>query len=477
MMYNLLGCKIFGIYCMRCIDLFESLKRLTRLVLKSYKTQAITFVFLFLIFFGGFLLNLPIASRNGVSMGYLDALFTATSATCVTGLVVVDTYVQFSAFGQLVIIFLIQIGGLGFMTMATLFSLLMRRVITLNERLLIRESLNIDDMQGIVRLAKHILIGTFAIEFVGALLLSIRFIPEFGMPSGIYKSIFHSISAFCNAGFDIMGQKGEFIGLTSYVSDPIVSLVIPMLIIIGGIGFAVWEDVFQQSNFYKLRLHTKIAITMTAFFIISGTIGFYILEHNNPATMQGLSPMGKLLASFFQSVTTRTAGFNTISQDGMTIASKFISIILMFIGGAPGSTAGGIKVVTVGVLAFAAYAVIKGTSQVTMFKRRISYNAILRAMTIVMISLFVVATGIIILSIVEKTLFINIIFEVVSAFGTVGLTLGITPNLTVVGKLTIITIMFFGRVGVLTVALSLLMGMNSGGSDKIKYPEEKIMVG
>lgn len=457
--------------------MYESFRKAIRIILKTYKTQSIVLVFLLLIFLGGFLLNLPIASRSGHSIGYLDALFTATSATCVTGLVVVDTYIQFTPFGQLVIIFLIQIGGLGFMTMATLFSLLMRRVITLNERLLIRESLNFEDMQGIVRLAKHILIGTFAIEFVGALLLSLRFVPEFGIPSGIYKAVFHSISAFCNAGFDIMGQKGEFVGLTSYVSDPIVSLVIPMLIIVGGIGFAVWEDVFHQNKFKKLRLHSKIAISMTLLFIIVGTIAFFILEHNNPETMQELSSFGKFLASFFQSVTTRTAGYNTISQTGMTEASKVITIILMFIGGAPGSTAGGVKVVTVGVLAFAAYAVVRGTNQVTMFKRRVSLNAVLRAMTIIMISLFVVTVGIIILSIVEEESFMDIVFEVVSAFGTVGLSLGITPNLTVVGKLTIMTVMFFGRVGVLSVALSLVMGMNSGTPDKIKYPEEKIMVG
>jgi len=452
-------------------------KTKVRNLLRFYKTQMIVFIFMFLVLAGGVLLTLPIASRSGESIGFLNALFTATSATCVTGLVVVDTYQHWTLFGQLIIITLIQVGGLGFMTMATLFSLLLRRAISLNERLLIRESLNYENMQGIVRLTKHILVGTFFIELLGAILLSFRFIPEFGVKSGIMKSIFHSVSAFCNAGFDIMGNKGAFSGLTTYVEDPLVNIVIMSLIVIGGIGFAVWEDIWTTHKIKKLSLHSKIVLSITSALILSGALFFFVMEYNNPQTMQPLSFGGKVLASFFQSITPRTAGYNTINLAGLTDSSKFITMILMFIGGSPGSTAGGIKVVTFCVLVFAAFSVVKGTSQVVIFHKRISVNAVLRSMTITMIGIFVVAFGTLILSTSESATFMEVLFETVSAFGTVGLTLGITPMLSAVSKVCLIFIMFFGRVGVLAVALIFVKGMNTGSPDKIKYPEEKIMVG
>lgn len=451
------------------------LKKTFRRILRFYKTQTIIFIFLALITFGAILLNTPAASRSGQSIGFLNAFFTATSATCVTGLIVADTYQHWSLFGQVVILVLIQTGGLGFMTMATLFSLVLKRTISLSERLLISESLNYDNMSGIVRLAKHIIIGTAAAEAVGAALLSIRFIPEFGIKSGIYKSVFHSISAFCNAGFDIMGEKQPFGSLTQYVFDPIVVFTISGLIIMGGIGFFVWEDIYSGRK--KLKLHTKIAIIITCALLAGGTLGFYLLEGNNPGTFLGMNWYQKFLAAFFQSVSPRTAGFNTIALNELTPSSKLLTVILMFIGGSPGSTAGGIKTVTFGVAVFTAFAVAKGSDRVSIFGRRISNSVIYRSFTIIMIAMLVVMLGIIALSLTEYASLSDIVFEVFSAFGTVGSTLGLTPHLTNAGKVIIIIIMFFGRVGVLTIALGLLKRMNNGVEDKIRYPEEKIMVG
>ncbi len=451
------------------------LRQIVRRIIRFYKTQAIIFVFLALIFIGAVLLDLPIAVRDGKSVGFLDALFTATSATCVTGLTVVDTYQHWSLFGQIVILLLIQTGGLGFMTMATIFSLVLKRTISLSERLFISETLNYDNMHGIVRLVKHIIIGSFAIEAIGAALLSIRFIPEFGVANGIYKAIFHAVSAFCNAGFDLMGQKAPFSSLVSYVSDPLVVFTVTSLVVIGGIGFFVWEDLIGGVR--RLKLHTKIVLWTTFILIVSGTALFYLFDGSNPETMLELGSFDKFMASYFQSVTTRTAGFNTIPQDGMTSSSKLLSMILMFIGGSPGSTAGGIKTVTFGVLVLTALAVARGTSNVNAFGKRLSHSVIFRSLTIIMLAIFSVMTATVILSLTEHAPLSVVAYEAVSAFGTAGLSLGITPYLTNAGKNTIIILMFFGRVGVLTIALGLMKSMNSGAKDSIKYPEEKIMVG
>lgn len=439
-------------------------------------TQLIVIGFLLLIFIGSILLNLPIASRNGRSIGYLNALFTATSATCVTGLVVVDTYTHWTLFGQLVILSLIQVGGLGFMTMATLFSLVLRRKISFRERLLIAESLNQYSLEGVVRLTKQILLGTLMFEAAGALILSIQFIGDFGLVKGIYRGIFHAISAFCNAGFDIMGEEQEYVSLTAYTSDTIVNFTVMALIIIGGLGFSVWDDIYRAKSFKNLRLHTKLVLLITAVLLIFGFVFFFLLEWSNPKTLQPLNMKGKLLSAMFQSVTTRTAGFNTVSLSDLTSASKFMTIVLMFIGGSPGSTAGGIKTATIGVLIFAVVSVLRGSDDTELFKRRLNTGVVLRALSIVIISAVIVITTTVTLSIFENASFVEVFFEAVSAFGTVGLSLGITPLLSSISKIAVIATMFFGRVGVLTMALALTVKRYKTGKN-FKYPEEKVMVG
>lgn len=444
-------------------------------------TRIIVLGFALIILIGTALLALPVASRNGESVGWIQALFTATSATCVTGLLLVDTCTYWTVFGQLVILLLIQTGGLGFMTVATLFSFALRRKITLKERLLMVESLNQHHLSGIVRLSKHILLGTLFFESVGGLLLSVKFIREFGVVQGIYKSVFHSVSAFCNAGFDLMGEKEQFSSLVSYVDDPFVNLTIMALVVVGGLGFSVWTDIYGKLRCHKrnskmLSLHTKLVLSITAILLIVGFLFFFIVEYDNPDTLGALDFKGKVFAAMFQSVSTRTAGFYTVPVANMTNASKFMTALLMFIGGSPGSTAGGIKTTTLGVLFFAVISVLKGKNDVELFKRRINLDTVLRALAIVMIGLTVVVVGIILLLIFERADFMDVFFDVVSAFTTVGLTLRRTNTLALESKIILIIIMFFGKVGVLTTALALTEGTHKRIA-KYRYPEDKIMVG
>ncbi len=447
-----------------------------RRVFSLSPNRIIVLGYLIVIVTGSILLNLPMASRDGYRIGYINALFTATSATCVTGLVVADTYTQWTMFGQVVILCLFQIGGLGFMTVATLFSLALRRRISFSERLLMAESLNQYTLEGIVLLTKRILYGTLLFQAAGALIISTRFIGDFGIAGGIFKGIFHAVSAFCNAGFDLMGEVEAFSSFTTYSTDIIVNIVVMALIIIGGLGFAVWNDLYKTSNFKRLGVHTKLVLFITGGLLVFGFCLFLLLEWNNVDTMGALTIGEKVMAAAFQSVTTRTAGFNTLDFAEMTSASKFITMVLMFIGGSPGSTAGGIKTATLGVFIFAVISVIRGIEDVEMFKRRINKTVVMRALAIVMISMLMVMTTTIILSIFEQATFIEVFFESVSAFGTVGLSLGITPTLSDVSKITIIVTMFFGRVGVLTMALA--FAVKSYKRDKkFKYPETKIMVG
>lgn len=443
---------------------------------KIKQTQAIVIGFAVIIIMGSILLNLPISSRNGQSIGYIDALFTATSAVCVTGLVVVDTYTHWTTFGQIIIILLIQIGGLGFMALATLFSLALGRKISFKERLLIAESLNQNSPQGMVKLIKDMLLGTLIFEGLGAVILSIRFAGQFGIKKGIYGGIFHSISAFCNAGFDLMGEYGQFSSLTSYVEDPVVNITVMSLIIIGGLGFAVWEDIYKTRNLYGLRLHTKLVLLVTAILLVSGFIFFLTMEYSNTKTLQPLSFKGKILASMFQSVSPRTAGFNTISLPDLTNSSKLITIILMFIGGSPGSTAGGIKTATAGVLFFTVASVLRGNNDVNMFRKRLEIEVILKSLAIFVLSLTIVLSTTAILSIFEEATLTEYLFESTSAFGTVGLSLGITPVLGSVSKAALIITMFMGRIGVLTMGMAITMRMQKS-EVKLKYPEAKVMVG
>lgn len=431
----------------------------------------LVFGFAAVIFMGAILLNLPIASQNSQSVGFVNALFTSTSAVCVTGLIVVNTATHWTIFGQVVIMALIQIGGLGFMTMATLLALLMGKRIGLKNRIIMQEELGQFTISGVVRLTIRIVQATFIIEGIGAILLSIKFIPDYGLGKGIYFGIFHSVSAFCNAGFDIIGNS-----LENYVGSPIVNFTVMGLIILGGIGFTVIIDVLKTKKYKNYSLHTKLVLVITGGLILSGFVFFFLLEYNN-ITMNALSLPDKMLAAMFQSVTPRTAGFNTISTGALKESSKFLTIIYMFIGGSPGSTAGGIKTATFGVILFAIYMEIIGKDDVEFSRRRISNETVSRSLAILVIALTIVSLVTIILSLVEPEFkFINILFETVSAFGTVGLSTGLTGDLSMAGKIIISLTMFLGRVGPITVATA-IAERHVSHKALIRYAEGKIFVG
>lgn len=452
-------------------------------------TQVLVAGFFILILIGTFLLSLPFASKpdaQGVyhSVGLINALFTSTSAVCVTGLVVVTTVDQWSIFGQVVIIMLIQVGGLGFMTLATTLFILMGKKISLKERLLIQESLNQNTFSGMVRLVKYILLGTVLIEAVGAVILTSVFVKDYALPEAIALGIFHSISAFCNAGFDLVGNSS----LVPYVHNWTLNLVVMGLIILGGVGYTVWIDILKitkvkfekqisiKKALRRLSLHTKIVMIITSFLIVSGAIIFFVLEMNNRDTIAGFSISDKILASLFQSVSPRTAGFNTIPLDKMENGTSFIMIILMFIGGSPAGTAGGVKTVTMGIVFFFIISVIRSKDETEIFNRRIPDDLVKRSLAIMMISLTIVISVTIVLTITEKFDFMSILFETVSAFATVGLTLGITSKLSIIGKLIICMTMFIGRLGPMTLAVALATNSKKN-TTSIRMPEERIMVG
>ncbi len=438
--------------------------------------QIIAIGFATIIFIGALLLSLPAATIDRVKTPFIDCIFTSTSAVCVTGLVTVDTGTYWSYFGKTVIIMLIQIGGLGFMSFATLLALITGKRITLKERLLIRESISSTSLQGIVRLARYILTFTFSIELIGALLLSIQFIPEFGLVKGIYYSIFHAISAFCNAGFDLMGGYNS---VTAYSNNGLVILTLSALIIIGGLGFYVWDDIYNYKRNRRLSLQTKILITMSIILVGFGFVMFFIFEFSNPETLKGMSFKEKMLSSFFASVSPRTAGFNSINLGSMSMASILLTIILMFIGGSPGSTAGGIKTSTAGVLLLTIMSVIKGREDTEVFKKKIGKETVYRAFAVVGIALGLVFTVTILLSITESASglpFEQYLFEATSAFGTVGLTLGLTQQLTTIGKVIVAITMYAGRIGPLTLLVAIAIRSNNK-TNSIKYPEGKILVG
>lgn len=436
--------------------------------------RILVFGFATVILVGTMLLMLPASSLDNQSVGFVNALFTSTSAVCVTGLVVVDTGTHWTTLGKTVILLLIQIGGIGFMSMATLFAVLLGKKISLKERLIIQQAVGQNTLSGVVKFSLYMLGLTFLLESLGALLLSFRFIPEYGLLKGIGYAIFHAVSAFCNAGFDLIGNGRS---LTPYVNDPLITLTIGTLIILGGIGFAVIVDVV--SNFKKKRftLHTRIVLTMTLFLLSIGTLLFLIFEWNNINTLGALNIPNKLMASFFQSLTTRTAGFNTIDTAGLTTGSKLLTIILMFIGGSPASTAGGIKTVTFGIILIMAMTVIEGKDRVGIFKRDISYSIVNRAITIAVIAMMLLITITMAMTVIESQFeFMDILFEVASALGTVGLSTGVTPELSDTGKLLIIFTMFSGRVGTLTIAFA-LANRQQNYKNLIQYPEEKVIVG
>ncbi|MDB1933287.1 TrkH family potassium uptake protein [Clostridium tertium] len=432
--------------------------------------QILALGFLIAIIIGAIILSLPISSRTGEPTNFLDAIFTSTSAVCVTGLITLDTSTHWSVFGQTVIITLIEIGGLGFMSFGVLISLILGKKITLRERLVMQEAMNTYSIQGLVKMVKYVLIFTMSVQFFGALLLSTQFVPEYGIGRGIFYSIFHSISAFCNAGFDLFGTS-----LVGYSSNSVVILVISALIIIGGLGFTVLLEIYEFKGMKKLSLHSKLVLITTAILVFGGAILMLIFEYNNVDTIANMNIKDKLLNSFFASVTPRTAGFNSISTSGMTLASKFLTIILMFIGGSPGSTAGGLKTVTFGILVLTVICVIKGREDTEVFGRRFTKEIVYKSFTLLFIGVSLVIFSTMILSYTEVGVsFIDLLYETTSAFGTVGITLGLTPNLSSIGKVLIMLMMYFGRVGPLTVMLALTRKRKKSG---YKYPEGKILIG
>ena len=438
-------------------------------------TKIIALVFAMLILCGTFLLMLPAASRDGVSCGFRPALFTATSATCVTGLVMYDTFTQWSGFGQLVIITLIQIGGLGFMSAATLFVFFLRRKIGLKQRLVMAQALSVSDMEGVIRLQKIVLKGSFAIEGIGALILTLYFWPQYDFLTALKWGAFHSISAFCNAGFDIFGAITPGASLMEFQSDPVVLLTLSALVILGGLGFLVWEELAHKRSFRKCSVYTKLVVVTTAALLLSGWVLICLLEWNNPGTLGNMSVGDKLLNGFFQSVTLRTAGFVAVDQGALTDAGKVVSIVLMLVGGSSGSTAGGLKTVTFIVLFLFIATRARGRSTVTVFKRTIPNGQVLDAMTIafIMIALAVFGAGFI--SATSPVGFADALYESVSALATVGLTAGATGVLSIPAQFLIIIFMYFGRVGVLTISLGFLMGNQA--QERFRYAETNLLIG
>ncbi|SFJ54237.1 trk system potassium uptake protein TrkH [Paenibacillus sp. UNC496MF] len=444
-------------------------------ILKWSPPRVLAAGFAGIILCGSFLLTLPFASSNNTFTPFIDALFTATTSTCVTGLVTVDTGSHWSVAGQVIILLLIQLGGLGFMTMATLFAMVLRKRISFRERLILQEAMNQNSMEGIVRLIRKVIAYALTIELAGAILFAIRW--SFDMPIGkaVYFGLFHAVSFFNNAGIDLFGQFGvPFVSLTSYADDPIVNIVTMLLIIMGGIGFVVIADVMGYRNTRRLSLHSKVVLTTTGALVIAGTLVMFIFEFSNNKTLGSMHWGGKILASFFQSVTTRTAGANTVDLASLRQATQFFMVILMFIGASPGSTGGGIKTTTFTVLAVAVLAMIRGKEDTVLFRFRLAQERIIKALTITMLSLTLVIIITMVLATTEDQAFLKILFETTSAFGTVGLTLGITPELSTIGKVLIIFMMFTGRLGPLTLAYALGPRKEK---DLFRYPEGKITIG
>lgn len=449
-------------------------RKLKRMTSMTPSQVLVTFFFL-LITGGALLLTLPAATVTSGSIGFLNALFTSTSAVCVTGLVVVDTGTTFTLFGQIVIMLLIQFGALGIMTAASIIYVFLRRKMSVANMLVMREALNQDSMSYLAQTVASIIKMTILIESMGALLLSFRFIPMFGTAKGMFFSVFHAVSAFCNAGFDL---NGNFSSITAFVGDPLVVLTISGLIILGGTGFAVIHEITTFKKNKKLSLQARVVVGMTLFLIVMGTVGFFLLEIMNPQTLGNPDmPWGtKVLAALFQSVTTRTAGFNTIDQGALTMPSKLLSMILMFVGASPASTGGGIKTTTACIMMMACFSIIKGNDDIQFKYRRVSIETAIKAFTTAIISLVLVLLCAGLIMIFEQGLtFDAVTFEAFSAFGTVGLSTGITAGLSSASRIILIATMFAGRVGPLTLTMALV------GTRKKKHltknVESGIMIG
>jgi len=442
-------------------------------------SQIILLSFLSAILVGSVLLALPISSASGQPIPYVDALFTATTATCVTGLVTLPTVTTWSIFGQVIILILIQIGGLGIITIFSGIMIALHRKMGLGDRLLIQDAFNLNTMSGLIQFVKKVIWGTFLVEGIGALLYMLVFIPEYGL-KGIWISIFNSISAFCNAGIDIISENS----LCDYATNPIINVVTCSLIILGGIGYIVWWDVIRVLKDYKRRqlkcfrhltLHSKIALFATFVFLAIGSIAIFIFEYNNPLTLKDYSLFDKIQLSIFQSVTTRTAGFATIPQQNLSNPSSIVSLVLMFIGGSPVGTAGGVKTVTILVLIASALSTIRNKNQVTMFNRTIGKQSIDKAIAVVFMSFTIMLCSTVLLSVASNAPTLDILYETVSATATVGLTRNLTGSLNTFGKFIIIATMYFGRVG--PISLAIAFNLKKANPNIIKNPTEDISVG
>lgn len=441
--------------------------------------QILSIGFATLILFGGILLSLPISSASGEFTPLLDSIFTATSAICVTGLVTLDTGTHWNYFGKTIIMILIELGGLGFMSISTLIALVIGKRITLKERLVIQEAYNSQNLQGIIRLVKYLLLFTIGTQVTAALVLMTQFIPMYGLGRGIYYGFWHAVSAFCNAGFDLFGNEvtGKFQSLTLMNTNKVIVITLGMLIIVGGLGFAVWSELWNAwkmgKKFNRFSFHTKVVLSLTLVLIVVPTFIFLGLEWSN--TLEGMSFGNKLVNAWFAAVTPRTAGFNSISTTDMVPASRFITMLLMFIGGSPGSTAGGIKTTTFAVVLFTIISVLKGREDTELFSRRLSKSTVYKAVSIFAIGLTLIMVDVVLLSITEGGSSLEVIlYEVFSAFGTVGLSQGITPFLSSPGKIIIGITMYLGRVGPITVMLALA---NLKPPAATRYPEDKLLIG
>ena len=446
-------------------------------------TQIIVLGFLTAIIIGGFLLSLPVSSADGHSVPLLDAMFTSTTSVCVTGLVVANTYEQWSRFGQAVIVLLIQCGGLGIVTFTTSFMLILGRKVTLRDRLLMQDAYNLNTLTGLVKFTKKVIFGTLIVESIGAVLYMFTFIPEFGWKEGIWISVFNSVSAFCNAGIDIIGPNS----LAPYVTNVSVNLITMALIILGGIGFIVWWDILHMAGkvkrkevpsgafFNRLSLHTKIVLTTTLCLIGIGTLLIFILEFNNPETIGGLSFGDKIMASAFESVTARTAGFLTFSQKAMRDSSALVCMILMFIGGSPVGTAGGVKTSTFALVIIAAMSAVKGSEHGTAFRRRLHNRTMRKALAVILISFLVVMSATILLSTFCGGELTDVMFETFSAIGTAGLTRDYTASMNSIGKIIIMICMYLGRVG--PISMAIIFGFKKNKYGLAEYPSEDITVG
>ena len=441
--------------------------------------QIVILGFLFIVLTGSILLSLPISSADGKAVPYVDALFTATTATCVTGLVTVPTVSTWSVFGQAVILVLIQVGGLGVITIAAGIMVLLGKRIGVNNRILIQDSFSLNSLSGIVKFINKVIIGALVVEAIGALMYMTVFVPEFGV-KGIWISVFNSVSAFCNAGIDIIAENS----LCDYATNPLINIVTSALIILGGLGYIVWWDVLRvigsrtkknRKIFRHLTLHSKIAITVTAWLIFVGALLIFIFEYSNPLTIGEMPLFDKIQVSLFQSVTTRTAGFASVPQENFTNASSTVSIILMLVGGSPVGTAGGMKTVTIAVLLCSAFATVRNKNSATLFGRRISADSLKKAVAVVVTFILICATSTVLLMANSDASAIDVVYETVSATATVGLTRNLTATLNSIGKLIIIATMYLGRVGPISLALAL--GSKGENQNVVSEPTEEISIG